>query len=213
MIISRLTQVAETEIPVDSVRSALDVVMSRREFQWTEPSAFFGKLADLWRRLMSWLLELSELHPVAYWLLVAGLLLVLAAILAHVGWTLSRAFRRPETARQPGSKPSGPSRGARWHREEARRLRAEGRLTEALAHRFVSLLLELDRRQALRFHPSKTPREYVDEVKLEPDGRATFAELVVQLYRHVFGGLSCSEDELDAFERRADELGGRVAAR
>lgn len=213
MTTSRLPQVAETEVSADSVRAVLNMVMSRREFRWAEPSAVFEWLRELWRRLMDWLLRLSDLHPVAYWLLVAGLLLILVAILVHVGWTLSRAFRRPETEARPGSMPIGPPRDARWHREVASRLRGEGRLTEALAHRFVALLLELDGRGALRFHPSKTPREYVDEIKLGPDGRTSFAELVVRLYRHVFGGLPCSEDELDAFERSADELGGRVAAR
>ena len=212
MTISPLVQVADTEIPADSIRSALHAVMSRREFQWTEASVILERLADLWRRLVAWLDFLSGLHPVAYWLVIAGLLMVLVVIGVHVVWTLSRAFRRPET-RRPESMPSGPPRDARWYLAEATRLKDEGRLAEALAHRFIALLLELDRREVLRFHPSKTPREYVDEIEFEPERRNLFADLVVRLYRHVFGGLPCSEEELAAFERGAEELGGRVAAR
>ena len=54
-------------------------------------------------------------------------------------------------------------------------------------HRFIALLLELDRADALTFHPSKTPAEYVREARLGATGRATLAGLVSRLYHHVFG--------------------------
>lgn len=206
-------QVPEGEISADSLRAVVRGVMSGDEFVWHERPAIIDKLADLWRWLMSWLAELGGLHPVVYWLLVAGLLVVLIAILAHLGWTLSRAFRRPESVQAPPTMPTAALRDSVWHRAEAVRLKEAGRFIEALAHHFIALLLELDQREILRFHPSKTPREYVEEVDFEPAGQAAFAELVSRLYGHVFGGVSCSKDELDAFERRVDELGGWVAAR
>jgi hypothetical protein len=200
-------------ISADSVRAVVGTVMSRAEFEWREVPAVLERLAEAWRWLMSWLGGLSQLHPVAYWLLIAGSLLVLIAIFAHVGWTLKRAFRRPERGGSPEEAPTVVPRDAGWHREEATRLREAGRLIESLAHYFMALLLELDRREVVRFHPSKTPREYIEEVELEPVGRAAFAELVARLYAHAFGGVVCTEAELDAFARRAEELGGWVAAR
>lgn len=207
-----LPQWPESEVPADSIRAVVRSVMSGAEFNWRERPAILDKLADLWRGLMGRLEELGQLHPVAYWLLVAGLLAILIAILVHIGWTLSRAFRRPESETAAEAPSTAAPRDASWHREEAERLRAAGHFIEALAHYFIALLLDLDQREIVRFHPSKTPREYVDEAGLEPAGRAALAELVSRLYRHVFGGVAVSEDELDLFERRAAELGGRVAA-
>ena len=207
-----MVQWPESEIPPDSIRAVVRSVMSGAEFNWRERPAILDKLTELWRWLMGQLAELGQIHPVAYWLLVAGLLAILIAILVHVGWTLSRAFRQPEKRAVAEALSTAPPRDASWHREEAERSRAAGRFIEALAHYFIALLLELDQREIVRFHPSKTPREYVDEAGLEPVGQAAFAELVARLYRHVFGGVAVSEDELDLFERRAAELGGRVAA-
>src|SRR5439155_4298789 len=66
-----------------------------------------------------------------------------------------------------------------------------GRYAEALAHRFLAVVLELDRLKALRFHTSKTPAEYVGEARLTDAGRATLAGLVAQLYQ--IGRASCRE--------------------
>lgn len=208
-----LPQMLDAEISADSVRAALRSVMSGDEFVWRERPAIIDQLVDLWRWLMSWLSELGGLHPVVYWLLVAGLLVILTAILAHLAWTLSRAFRRPDRGQAPATVPTAALRDAGWHRAEAERLKEAGRFIEALAHHFVALLLELDQRKIVRFHPSKTPREYIQEVDFEVERRAAFAELVSRLYGHVFGGVSCSKDELDAYERRIEELEAGVAAR
>ena len=80
------------------------------------------------------------------------------------------------------------------------------RYAEALAHRFMAVLLELDRRKALRFHASKTPAEYIGEVKLDDSGRASFASLVAALYRHLFGAVPCDAVEYAAFGAAAQEL-------
>ncbi|MGD8868190.1 MAG: DUF4129 domain-containing protein [Gemmatimonadales bacterium] len=207
-----LLQWPASDVPPDSIRAVVRGAMSRGEFNWRERPVIVDKLAELWRWLMGRLEELGQIHPVAYWLIVAGLLAILMAILVHIGWTLSRAFRQPESVTAAEAPSTAALRDASWHRGEAERLRAAGRFIEALAHHFIALLLDLDQRKIVRFHPSKTPREYVDEAGLEPAGQAAFADLVSRLYGHVFGGVACSEDELDLFERRAAELGGRVAA-
>src|SRR2546430_12087790 len=100
----------------------------------------------------------------------------------------------------------------RAHRERADELARAGRYVEALAHRFVALLLELERRRALTVHPSKTPAEYVREARLDESGRASFADLVARLYRHVFGAVPCDAATYQDFGAAADAVFRHVAA-
>ena len=101
---------------------------------------------------------------------------------------------------------------ARAHRERADALARAGRYTEALAHRFVAVVLDLDARQAIKFHPSKTPAEYVGEARLDPSGRASLADLVGRLYRHVFGAVPCDERAYHEFAAEAELVFEHVAA-
>ena len=72
-------------------------------------------------------------------------------------------------------------------------------------------VLELDRRGALRFHPSKTPAEYLREAQLDAAGQSGLAELVWALYRHLFGGVPCAADDWVAFDHAAESLSFHVA--
>jgi Domain of unknown function (DUF4129) len=72
------------------------------------------------------------------------------------------------------------------------------------------VVLELDRAEALRFHASKTPAEYVGEARLDDMGRATFATLVARLYRHLFGAQPCDEMDYRDFGDTADQLRAHV---
>jgi hypothetical protein len=89
------------------------------------------------------------------------------------------------------------------HGQRAAELARAGRYAEALAHEFVALVLELERLQAVTFHPSKTPAEYVAEARLDPSGRASLADLVARLYRHLFGAEPCAEREYREFAAAA----------
>src|ERR1044072_6701792 len=79
-------------------------------------------------------------------------------------------------------------RDARAHRALADELAAQGRYAEALGHLFLAVVLELDKRKAVRFHASKTPAEYVGEARLDATARSTLDTLVAPLYRHLLGG-------------------------
>src|SRR6267154_6555900 len=92
------------------------------------------------------------------------------------------------------------------HLAFAETLARAGRYAEALGHRFLALVLELERRKALRFHASKTPAEYVGEAHLTDRGRASLADLVAQLYRHLFAAVPCDADGYATFGARATEL-------
>src|SRR6266566_541580 len=89
--------------------------------------------------------------------------------------------RRLQHRPRPGCRRADRAAGACRIRDVAHRAaRRAGRYVEALAHRFLAVVLELDRLKALRFHVSKTPAEYVGEARLTDAGRASLAGLVAQ---------------------------------
>ena len=182
-------------------------MFARPDYQWVERRQPLLWLVNLWQSLMAWLDRLADQHPAGFNLLLWILTVLLLALLAHVGWVVWRIVRT--STRGPGAVPSGAGgivMDARTHRTRADELARAGRYAEALGHRFLAVLLELDQAEALRFHTSKTPAEYVGEVRLDDQGRATFADLVARLYRHLFGAVPCDEAEYRAFGSTAEQL-------
>ena len=200
-------------VPPDSLRAALREVFARPEYRWNERPDPSGWIVDVWYRLLDWLDTVQRGHPAGFKVLLAVSALVLVGLLAHMGYVVWRITR--PTARTPAVGAGGIGgrelADARAHRAWAEELARAGRYAEALAHRFVALVLELERRRALAFHPSKTPAEYVGEARLDAAGRASLAELVARLYRHLFGGVPCDEGGYREFGAAADELGRHVA--
>lgn len=197
--------------PADSLRAALREVFAAREYDWTVRRGALAWLREQYLRLLDWFAGLEQSHPAAYYLLLAAMTVVLVAILVHFGYILWRTARYRETG--GAARPAlAAVRDAAWHEAEARRLAGVGRYAEALGHRFLALILQLERREAVTFHPAKTPAEYVVEARLDQDGRGALAELVRTLYAHLFGGQPCSDDQWREFDRRATDLGGPVAA-
>jgi hypothetical protein len=94
----------------------------------------------------------------------------------------------------------------------AEALARQGRYTEALAYRFVALVLDLDRQKLVTFHPSKTPAEYVREARLGESGRATLAGLVSRLYHHVFGAEPLDEQGYREFSAAVGTLQQHVVS-
>ena len=195
------------QIPAaDSVSAALNRVFSATKYDWEASSDPFRFLRELLYDLAMWLEGLRESHPAVYVVLLGLLTGVLLAILVHFGYLVWRALR-PRALPEGDRSAAAPAwRGAAWHVNEAVRLATLGRYAEALAHRFTALILELDARQALKFHPSKTPAEYSAEARLDERDRGALNELVAALYRHLFGGAPCSAQDLDSFDRRAAAL-------
>lgn len=193
-------------LPNDSIAAVLRDVFASPEYAWetrAHPLQFF---IDRYRDLLRWLSDLGASHPVAYWTIMGLLTGVLLALLAHLGYLVWRALR-PRMLIAPGEVAVPVTvRDAAWHLREALRLARDGHFSEALGHRFVALVLELDRRGAVRFHPSKTPAEYASEARLEASGSAAFGDLVSRLYGHLFAGLSCRADDLAAFDAQANAV-------
>jgi hypothetical protein len=144
--------------------------------------------------------------------LLSAIAVILLALLVHASYVVWRITR--PTARTPGRPTGTPGAGladAATHRARAEALARAGRYSEALAHCFIAVVLDLDERRALTFHPSKTPAEYVREARLDGSGRAALLELVRRLYRHLFGGFPCDERCYREFAAEAEIPSQHVA--
>jgi hypothetical protein len=164
-------------------------------------------LARQWQNVVEWLNRLATQHPVGFDIGLALVVVALVVVLVHIGYVVWRIVR--PAARTGQAKAAVGARvvaDAAAHLAYAEELARAGRYAEALAHRFLALVLELERRKALRFHPSKTPAEYVGEARLTERGRASLAGLVAQLYRHLFGAVPCDAGEYETFGDAAQEL-------
>jgi hypothetical protein len=199
-----------TQAAADSLRAAIREVFSRSVYDWRERRTPFDALRRWWDALLDWLGTLESAHPGILRWLIWALVVVLAAIAGHAVWLLVRTTRRPDPGSVTDPLP-GPvaRRDARWFRREAERLARAGSFTAALQADFLALVLELDAGNLLRFHPSKTPREYVPELAAPGERRAEFSLLVTDLYRYAFAGDRCGPDDYAGWRARAEP--GRYA--
>ena len=188
--------------PPDSLRVVLDSVFASSDYRWVEQPPPLAFLLRWWSHLQEWLDRMRGQHPGLFWVVFWGLVVVLVAIFVHGVWITVQtlhAAAAPPTAAGPASPES---RGAAWYRQEALRLGRQGSYAQAMQADFLALVLELDQRQLLRFHPSKTPNEYTSEVKLPEPGREAFRDLVRSLYRYAFAREPCGAVEFDLWRQR-----------
>ncbi|HEV2672410.1 MAG TPA: hypothetical protein VGU74_15055 [Gemmatimonadales bacterium] len=197
---------AVAQIPADSVRRVVRTVFTQPDYQWVARREPLLWLRRLWFRFVEWIDSLSRMHPVGYNALLVVLVIVLVLMLAHIGYVVWRITRRSTGESRAEGPGGGVLHDAAQHLARAEELASGGRYVEALGHRFLAAVLELDRSDALKFHASKTPAEYVWEVRLDDTGRASFRALVAELYRHLFGAVPCAEAEYRAFGAVAQEL-------
>lgn len=186
----------------DSLRAVLDSVFAAPAYRWQEhpdPLAFLGRWLAAARE---WLEALRATHPVIFRAVVVGLLVLALATLVHAAWVFAATLR---ASRQAVAAPAaaGERRDRAWHQREAERLAGMGRYAEAVQQEFLALVLALDARALLRFHPSKTPAEYGREARLAPEARGEFLDLVRGVYGFAFARIPCGPDEWEAWRARA----------
>jgi hypothetical protein len=200
------------QVPADSIRAVLERVFAQPRYDWGAAPHPFRWSLDLWRSLLAWLDHLQTAHPGVYYAFLGLMLGLLIAILTHFSLLVWRALKPKAPPASSTAALVSDVRNAVWHHLAARRLIAERRYAEALAHRFAAMMLELDRRGVVVFRPSKTPGEYRQEVRLDDEGRRTFGETVVALYRHVFGGVACTLEDVERFSVLVERVLERGAA-
>lgn len=187
----------------DSLRAALDSVFAGPAYRWTErpdPLAFIGRWPTA---LREWLESLRASHPLAFKLVLAVVVLLALGVLLHAAWVFAATLRESRAAGGGPVAASGERRDRAWHQQEAERLAATGRYTEAVQQEFLALVLALDARALLRFHPSKTPAEYSREARLSAEAGAEFRELTRALYGYAFARRPCGPEEYAGWRARA----------
>lgn len=191
-------------IPEDSLKAALDTVLSRPVYQWTPARNPFAWLGRAWNDLIDWLFRLREANPAAWTWFLWGLVLVLVAILVHGGWILSRTLRGAGAAEVPGFAGGKIEfRDEAWYRRRAASLAEEGRYAAAMQASFQALILHLDAGGVLRYHAAKTPREYAAEAKLPEAESHRLSNLVRSLYGFVYARHDCSPEEYSRWREEA----------
>lgn len=88
------------------VRETTDALIAERHFRdgmGLSRDEEVGRFVDvLWSRIVAWvdaLIHLQETHPVLYWLLLVGLVVVAVALVWHITYSVRRS-NRPEGARR-----------------------------------------------------------------------------------------------------------------
>ncbi len=194
-----LCAAAVTRPSPEQLRRDLAAILAQPAYQQTTPSW----LRELIERLNRWLAQffggwlsprvydLGEASPVLYWVVVGLLIVLLAILLAHIGWTLGSAFE--PRRRRPMVSVALPLPDPDELRARAAALAAEGRYREAVPMLYLALLRNLDRGGVLRFDPTRTNWELARLAGTSGPVRA----------------------ELEGFARRLDALlyGAGVAAR
>lgn len=184
-------QAAGVALSPDSLRAILDSVFAGGAYQWVERPDPWAPVRRAWLSLLDWLARLERENPGAYKLLLWALIAILGVILIH-GLVVLWRMARSSVAEGEAAAPLPPPRDARWYRAEAERLAAAGEYRRAMQAEFTAVVLTLDERRLLRFHPSKTPGEYAAE-------RRELSGLVRTLYAHVFARVPCGPEEYGAW--------------
>jgi hypothetical protein len=92
-------------------------------------------------------------------------------------------------------------RDERWFQRLADTLASQGRFAEAMQAAFAALMLRLDAKGLLRYHPAKTPREYASEARLTEDSLASLKQSVGELYAHAYAGRPSSPEQYQTWLR------------
>lgn len=188
----------------DSLRATLDTVFSNPAYRWETREDRFGALRRLWGATGEALDRLRAQNPDAVRLLTWLLVAILVLVLTHAAWVAWRTIRGG-SRRAPAVAESAVivTRDAAWYAQEAARLAAAGQFAAAMQADFLRLVLELDARRVLQFHPSRTPSEYARDPALSDGGRAALRALVRAMYAHAFARVPLDRAMYDAWRALA----------
>ncbi len=181
-------------------------VFAAPEYDWSAVRDPLAWIRKRYYELVDWFAALHQDHPITYWIMLVVMLVLLTAILAHFSYLIYRALRPQQAPAEPATGRRAVVRDAAWYLQEAHRLEDAGNLLGSLVMRFGSLVMELDRRNIVKFDPSKTPVEYVREATVPDEGRDLFRLIVAGVYRHAYGGEAVTHDGLREFDRMVGEL-------
>jgi len=177
--------------------------MARREF-----ASLYDDPYTFWRWLRDWISSilkqvtsaLADLPGWVFWMIVAWMVLALAAILAHLIYTLWKLLGGTSWASRAGASARGRPGELLGIRDldfdsvygEARRLMTAGDWLAATRYLYVAAILWLDRQGWIAFHTSKTNWDYVGELRARDQIQGPFRRLTDCFESIVYGGQSAT---------------------
>lgn len=165
-----------------------------------DSEALLFKLLESLRRvaraIVEWSVELREQSPGLYWLVMIVLLVVLAALLWHIAYSLRKAFTRSDDATLAAKEIEQHDEPALWERR-ASEAHARGDRVYALRCLLMAGLVRLEAGQKKRLRRGATNREilrkYRNSAAFEP------LKLMVDLVDvKWYGGAACEAADYDA---------------
>jgi hypothetical protein len=156
---TRLPVLSRVPHPGDeAVRRRLQEVYERPEFR---PQGDTDWLRKLLEAFFAWLGGLHGTAPLLFWALLVGCLVLLAVILAHLAWTVRRAFAVAGRSRARDAGAAARRRLSLACREEAARRAAAHDYVEAIRLLFLALVYRFDEEGRVSFERAYTNREYL----------------------------------------------------
>jgi hypothetical protein len=177
-----------SDVSDSAVRELAQKILARPEYANARPSSSETWLVSMLHRLFDRLGSLGGLRvsaPALYWLIIGGLFIVLAIMVAHIVWTISAALRAPEPA---ASSASGPR--LRDHAAEAELLAASGSYLDAAHSLMIASFRTLAERSVIELRPDRSNRwirRALRDSKLNENLVREIDRLVARTERHWFG--------------------------
>ena len=196
----------------DRVRAAIDRIFAREEYNWAEPAGPWEWIRRQFLALVAWFDHLESTNPTLFTALLAVMITILVVLVVHLGVVaFHAATARIELGDAAPLAPS-PRVTPEALEQEAEAMARAGRYADAVGVIFHAMLVTLQSRDAVRYHPSKTPAEYVREARLHDSGVSALSDLVRRLYGHLFAGEQCSQVDWERFRDLARSVPEYVAA-
>ncbi|MHC4518814.1 MAG: DUF4129 domain-containing protein [Planctomycetota bacterium] len=192
----------------ETIRGLTNEIVSSPEFT---PRKTFGQWLN--EKLRKWdgphLGLSSGVGRVVFSVFTIWCVLALLAILAHLGWTIWLGARPSGTQRGAVAGGGGPGREIAsaeelWGRSEE--LAGSGAYREAMGVLLLALLRQLETRNVVSFHNSKTNGEYVAEYPGDVPGRRAFGEFVGAFERSIYGGLPVARKTYEGMTSAAERI-------
>jgi hypothetical protein len=163
-------------------------------------------LGEFFEGLVHTLKSLHVSYPVLYWGLLVFLFLLLIALIIHIAWTFSLAFRGlPSNAAAEASRSERVRRFLEI-REQARSLAGEGRYKEAVRELLLALITLVEEKRIVSVARGWTIREIVSRVA-QRTGAARPLGIIERRFEDVwYGGEDITEAQFAACDGSLDSF-------
>ena len=195
-----------------AIEEALTRVYARGEFTAQRTPRLVQFMRDLWNGFRDWVASLWEFvlpergGPVIEWIIWGVVLGAALWALTHLILSLQQSDSS-DAARGVANAADARTRNAAWWENAARTAALEARYRDAALFLYNAVLLRLETRGVLHYHPGKTPGDYRREVHAHAPARAPFEQFIRALLPTAFGARTPDAAAFEAVRTHATELG------